>query len=275
MQKLMLTAAIALLPLHAQGQELPDRIKSAGVLTIATNPNYAPITYKDPATNTLTGVDIELGEAIAARLGLKVVWEEIAFAQMLPSLQTERVDMVMAGMGDTKARQEVADFVDYMQSGAQFYVAHARAAEFADVSAICGKKVGASRSTTWPDAIAAWSKTNCEEKGLDAIEVIGTEGSADARTQMKTGRIDVGVQGSETLPYFKALEPDTYAIVGEPFTTALVGIPFLKTPDGTALRAAVKGALDAMQADGSYDAILAKYELQGNALRPITENMGQ
>jgi len=275
MKKLMLTAALALLPFQGMAQDLPARIQAGGVLTIATNPNYAPITYKDPATNTLTGVDIELGEAIAGRLGLKVVWEEIAFAQMLPSLQTGRVDMVMAGMGDTKARQEAADFINYMQSGAQFYVAHGRATEFSDVSAICGKKVGASRSTTWPDAIAVWSTANCEEKGLAAVVVIGTEGSADARTQMKTGRIDVGVQGSETLPYFKTLEPDTYAVVGEPFTTALVGIPFLKTDDGVALRAAVKGALDAMQADGSYDAILAKYELQGNARRPITENMGQ
>jgi len=181
----MITAALALLPLQGMAQDLPARIKDAGVLTLATNPNDAPITYKDPATNTLTGVDIKLGEAIAARLGLKVVWEEIAFAQILPSLQTERLDMVMAGVGDTKARQEVADFIDYMQSGAQFYVAHERAAEFAEVS-ICGKKVGASRFATWPDAVAAWSTTNCESKGLTAIEVIGSEGSADARTQMKT-----------------------------------------------------------------------------------------
>jgi polar amino acid transport system substrate-binding protein len=85
----------------------------------------------------------------------------------------------------------------------------------------------------------------------------------------------VGVQGPETLLYFKAHEPDTYAIVGEPFTTALVGIPFLKTEDCAALHVAVKAVLDAMQADGSYDAILAKYELQGNTRRPITENMGQ
>lgn len=85
----------------------------------------------------------------------------------------------------------------------------------------------------------------------------------------------MGVQGPETLLYFKAHEPDTYATVGEPFTTALLGILFLKTEDGAALRVAVTAVLDAMQADGSYDAILANYELQGNTRRPITENMGQ
>ena len=88
---------------------------------IATNPNYAPITFKDPATNKLTGFDIELGEAIAAELGLKAEWQETAFAQMLPSLQTGRVDMVMAFMSDTPARRETADFVNYIRSGAQYY----------------------------------------------------------------------------------------------------------------------------------------------------------
>ncbi|MCE3519537.1 transporter substrate-binding domain-containing protein, partial [Escherichia coli] len=93
----------------AMAQDLPARIKDAGKLVIATMPNYPPITYKDPATNVLQGFDIELGEAIGKELGLKVEWQEIAFAQMLPSLQTGRVDLAMAGMSDKKARQETAD----------------------------------------------------------------------------------------------------------------------------------------------------------------------
>jgi polar amino acid transport system substrate-binding protein len=51
-------------------------------------PNYAPTTYKDPAANKLTRFDIELGEALAKELGVGIEWQEIAFAQMIPSLQT-------------------------------------------------------------------------------------------------------------------------------------------------------------------------------------------
>ncbi len=273
LRTIIISAALLATVSAASAQAVPERVKAAGKLVIATNPNYAPITFKDPATNKLTGFDIELGEAIAAELGLKAEWQETAFAQMLPSLQTGRVDMVMAFMSDTPARHETADFVNYIRSGAQYYTQASRT----DIKAwpdLCGKKIGASRSTTWPADIAAWSKENCEAKGLKPVDVIGTEGSVDARAQLKTGRLDAGVQGNETLPYFQTLEPNTYTIVGAPFTDKLVGIPFVKTPEGQQLRDAVKGAIERLQAKGTYAQLAAKYGLQGNALSPISINQG-
>ncbi|PSC05582.1 ABC transporter substrate-binding protein [Alsobacter soli] len=266
-------AALAASASLAAAQTAPDRIKQAGKLVIATFPNYAPITYKDPGSNTLTGFDIDLGEAIAKTLGVKAEWQEIAFAQMLPSLQTGRVDMVMAGMSDLPTRREVADFVDYMTSGAQFYTITALANEIKSPADLCGKSVGASRSTNWPQQIGDWSKANCEGKGKPAITVVGTEGSVDARTQLKTQRLQAAVQGNETLPYFQKLEPNTYVPLGKAFTQSLVGIPFTKAEGG--LRDAVKGALEKLQADGTYDQLLAKYGLQDNALKPISINKGE
>ncbi len=209
---LRLSLAAALLAgtaLAAQAQALPDRIKTAGKIVIATQPNYAPIVYKDPATNQMAGFDYELGEAIAKELGVKAEWQETAFAQMLPSLQTGRVDMVMAGMSDLPARRETVDFVDYMVSGAQFYTVTAFAATIKSVEDLCGKSVGASRSTNWPKQIGEWSDANCVAKGKPAITVVGTEGSVDARTQLKTQRLQGGVQGSETMSHFQKLEPNT------------------------------------------------------------------
>src|SRR3546814_1362435 len=80
-------------------------------------------------------------------MGVKVEWQEIAFAQMLPSLQTGRVDLVMAGMSDLPTRRELQDFVDYLKTGAQFYTTVANAKEIKSTADLCGKKVGASRST--------------------------------------------------------------------------------------------------------------------------------
>ena len=199
MRLLPLLAAGLLLAGTAHAQPVPDRIKAAGKLVIATNPNYPPITYKDPATGNRTGFDIDLGEAIAKELGLTAEWQEIAFAQMLPSLQTGRVDMVMAWMSDTPQRREVADFVNYATSGAQFYTITAFKDQIAKPEDLCGKKVGASRSTTWPADIEAWSKANCIANGRAPVEPIGTEGSVDARTQLKTQRLQGAVQGSETM----------------------------------------------------------------------------
>jgi polar amino acid transport system substrate-binding protein len=253
--------------------ELPDRIKKAGKIVIATQPNYPPIAYKDPATNQLTGFDIDLGEAIAKELGVKVEWQETAFAQMISSLQTARVDIALAGMSDLPARREVVDFVDYMKTGPQFFTTTARASELKTLDDLCGKKVGASRSTNWPGQMEELSKSLCTGKGRPAMTVVGTEGSVDARTQLKSGRLDAAVQGSETLPYFQKQEPNTIVLIGAPISEGLSGIPVLKTE--TQLRDAVKEALDRLQARGIYDLILAKYGLQSSKLAPISVNQGK
>lgn len=263
----------ALLALPAAAADLPDRIRTAGKVVIATMPNYPPITFKDPATNTLKGFDIELGQALAKEMGVTVEWQEIAFAQMLPSLQTGRVDLVMAGMSDLPGRRELQDFVDYLKTGAQFYTSTAMAKEIKSTADLCGRKVGASRSTNWPKQIEEWSAVNCVAKGRPAIVVVGTEGSVDARTQLKTQRIDAGVQGNETLPWLLTQEPNTYVILGEAFTVTLAGIPVLKTEPK--LRDAVLAALQNLQKTGAYDALLAKYGLQSNMLKPASLNQGQ
>ena len=64
MKRILLGLAMTALAFPATAQELPDRIKQAGKIVIATMPNYPPITYKDPATNQLKGLDIDIGEAI-------------------------------------------------------------------------------------------------------------------------------------------------------------------------------------------------------------------
>jgi polar amino acid transport system substrate-binding protein len=265
---LVLTAASP-----AFAQNVPSRIASAGRIVIATNPNYAPITFKDPATNKLMGFDIDLGEAIGKELGVRVEWQEIAFAQMLPSLQTGRVDTVLAGMSDLPARRDTTDFVDYMTSGAQFYTTTALAGTIKTPEDLCGKSVGASRSTNWPAQIAEWSQANCVAKGKPAITVVGTEGSVDARTQLKTERLQGAVQGNETLPYFQSLEPNTFVLLGKAFTQSLVGMPFAKAD--VPLRDAVKAAIERLQANGEYDKLLAKYGLQANKLTPISINKGE
>ena len=64
----ILAAAAIALATGAGAQEVPERIRKAGKIVVATMPNYPPITYKDPATNKLIGFDVELGEEeLAAR----------------------------------------------------------------------------------------------------------------------------------------------------------------------------------------------------------------
>jgi polar amino acid transport system substrate-binding protein len=243
---------------------------TAADLTVAVVPNYPPLEFRDPATGTLAGFDIELGEAIGKKLGVKWTWQETSFDQMLPALTTGRVGAIMSGMTDYATRHEASTFVDYLSSGPAFFVQQSRAAEFKDMAGLCGKNVGASRRTNFPKEIAAWSDAHCPG---NPIRFVGTEGSADARTQLKQGRIDAAVQGNETLAYVMEQEPRAYMALGAPIATQLTGIA-LPVKD-TELHRSVAGALDALIADGTYKALLAKWKLTDNAVEKATINAGQ
>lgn len=255
----------------APASELPQEIVDRGYISAAIVPNYPPLEFKDPATNQLTGFDYDLGVALGEKLGIDIRWEETAFEQMISGLKTRRSDLVLSGMTDTPKRQEVVDFIDYLRTGPQFYTLQ-RNAGIEQPTDLCGKRVGASRRTTYPDEVKAWSAANCESAGKPAIVFVGTEGSADARAQLRQGRLDAAVQGSETLPYFAANEPDTYRILGKPLSHQYTGMAV--SDDNEALRDALSSALDALIEDGTYLRIIDKWGLQQSAVETVSINAG-
>ena len=246
----------------AHAGEVPEAIRKAGVLHLSVNAIYPPMEYKDTASDKLVGLDIDLADAIAAKLGLAIVWQESAFEQLIPSLQTGRSDFILSGLTDLPARRETMDFVDTMRTGAQFYTLTANAAKVP--TDLCGKRVGTSRSTAFPAQIQAWSAANCEAAGKPAIEVVPAESTADARGQLKQSRIDAAVQGAETIPYAMSLEPGVFRVIGAPISTLYQGIAFRKAD--TSFRDAVSDVFAGLIADGTYAKILAKWELSGNAV---------
>ena len=249
-------------PGGASAAEIPEAIRQNGSLRLAVNATYAPMEYHDTATNELKGLDIDLANEIAKRLGLRIVWSDVAFAELIPSIQTGRADFVISGFSDRASRRDNADFIDYLTTGAQFFALSESPAK--TETDLCGRKVGTVRSTAFPAEIEKWSKANCEGAGRPAIQYVPGENSIDVRNQLKQGRVDAAVQGSETLPYASANEPGKYRILGAPFTVGYQAIMFRK--DATALREAVTATLAAMIADGSYAAILARYDLAANAV---------
>src|SRR5258708_20713432 len=205
-----LLAGVATVSLNAV--ELPPEITKQGGLKVAVVPNYPPREFRDPATNTLTGFDVELGEALGRKLGVKIAWQETSFDQLMPAIATGRVDAILTGMTDLKSRQDTATFVDYLRNGPRFFIQQSRAAEFKDTMALCGKTIGASRRTSFPKLIAAWSDAHC---GGDPIKFVGTEGSGDARTQLRQGRLHAAVQGGGSPPHIMGLQPGAYVPIGD------------------------------------------------------------
>jgi polar amino acid transport system substrate-binding protein len=219
----------------------------------------------------MDGFDIDLGKAIARRLGLKDRWTKSAFGQLQSSLQTRRGDVILSGMSDNVKRQASMDFIDYVTTGPILFTLNSKASAFKTSTDFCGKKIAGSRSTSFSVDVPKWSADNCVAKGKPAIIYEGTEDSNAARLGMKQGRYDGVVQGIETIAYQMKIEPNTYTMVGEPlFKNDVFGIGVSKS--NPQLRAAIAGALADLIKSGEYGKLLAKWGLVHNAVSAVSIN---
>ena len=181
-------AAICLLaPVTAQGQTLPPDIEKSKVLRVALNTGYPPLEMRDPKTNEIIGFDIDLAAAIAKVLGVKIEYQDGAFENMTPALQSGRVDMIMSGFYDIPKRRPMFEFIDYLKAGAQFYTLTSLS-ELQKLTDLCGKTITTTRGTSYPDTVKAWSEKNCVAAGKEPITVMVDTDLGQQLTNLKTER---------------------------------------------------------------------------------------
>ncbi len=114
---LLLNACRASSPLPLPQSPRAQELRTRGKLIIGTALT-APFIYHDPQTGAYIGHDVAIAEAIAAHIGVPIEWREMAFADLLPSLQAGQIDLVIAAMYITDERSEIALFSDgYVDTG--------------------------------------------------------------------------------------------------------------------------------------------------------------
>lgn len=244
---------------------LPQAIKDAGKIRIGLSPDFPPMEFRD-SDKKLSGVDIELQQKLGEVLGVEIEVVESPFDQLINSVQTGRVDLVMSGISDTLERQKTADFVDYFKSQGRLYTSGARAGEFTQQTDICGKKLAVSGKTDYFEQVKTLSKTVCTDKGLPELSILPTDSGAAARLQIEQGRVDLAAQGGENLAYFAETEPGKYASVLDPLPAKPFGV-LMKKGD-TQLANAVKDAFTEIVDNGEYQKILDKWGLGYGAMTP-------
>jgi polar amino acid transport system substrate-binding protein len=244
---------------------LPDDIKSAGEVKVGINAIFPPMEYKEPGKSELSGFDVDLADAIGAVLGIKVVYDDQEFDQLINSVTTGRVDMVISGMSDNKKRQEKLDFIDYFNSGTQVFTLKSLEDEIKGLEDLSGKTVALSASTDYVTTLKDWSDENLVANGKAPIEILAVDSSASARLQMQQGRAVASAAGPDTLAWIMTKEaPGDYVTVGPLLDPNPYGIAFDK--GSGELRDAVLTALKKVIADGTYGELLAKWGLESAAL---------
>ncbi|MBC9176439.1 ABC transporter substrate-binding protein [Pseudoroseomonas ludipueritiae] len=270
-----LSAAVAAMFFMAPAfaQDLPEAVRKQGHLRVGIEATYPPMAYKDPATNERRGVNVDLVTAIGKELGIELRWEEMAFAQLIPAIATNRVDFSGSSMTDLPSRREKLSFVDYIATGAQIFTTVQQQKGAQQPADFCGRSIATPRTTNYFPQAQAWSEKNCVAAGKPPIRVIGTEGAAAARTDLQQGRADGAILGAEYVVYLSQQNPGTFVTIGEPISRNLSGMAFAK--EQAPLRDAVAGALSRLISNGTYMEILKKHGLEKQALSAITIDAGE
>jgi polar amino acid transport system substrate-binding protein len=238
-------------------------LQSAGKLQFCSDISTPPLESYGPGHKP-QGSDIDIGTEIAKRLDLEPVWKNTAFAGIIPALQAGNCDAVLSQLFDKPERRKVVDFVDYMKSGQALLVPTGNPQKITGLDALCGRKVAAETGTTIADLLRAQSK-KCQQTGKPGVTVRLFLRDSDALQQLGLKQVDVYGTTTETVSFVSKQQTGKYEVGGKPFGEILCGIATRK--GNAALHDAIAKAFGAMQADGTYSRILAKWNLQLDELK--------
>ncbi|KRN03631.1 ABC transporter substrate-binding protein/permease [Holzapfeliella floricola] len=122
-----------------------DEVKAKGELVMGTAPDYPPYEFLATVDGTqkVVGMDVQIGQDIANKLGVKLVVKAMDFDSLLVALETKKIDMVISGMSATEERKKSVDFSDpYYKSKQMFVIRKDEASELKSAEDIKDKVVG-------------------------------------------------------------------------------------------------------------------------------------
>ncbi|RCS23475.1 amino acid ABC transporter substrate-binding protein [Phyllobacterium salinisoli] len=243
---LLVAGALQLSALAPASAASLKEIESSGVFRIGTEGTYAPFTYHDD-TGKLVGFDVEIGEAVASKLGVKAQFLEGRWDGLIAGLDANRYDAVINQVGITEERKKKYDFSDpYIASKAALIVRgdNNDIKDFADLK---GKKAAQSLTSNFGKLAAS-----------NGAELVGTDGFDQSIQLVLNGRADATVNDSLSFLDFKKKKPDAdVKIVATEANADYSGIIIQKNEPE--LLAAINEALKAIKADGTYQKISDKY----------------
>jgi polar amino acid transport system substrate-binding protein len=235
----------------------------SGPITVATDASYPPNEFYDTDNKTIIGMDVDLSNAIAQTLGTTAKISNVGFDAILTGIQAEKYDLGVSSFTDNKEREEAVDFVTYLTAGTGFYTNADSPADVTGLESLCGKKVAVEKGTTQADDAAAQLK-KCKADGKSMTVSVFADQNA-ANLAITSGRADVGMADSPVASYIVEQSGGKLERIDAKydFGTAPYGIALAKDSKLTpAIQAAVQSLID----NGTYDAILKKWNLQGEGI---------
>jgi|APAra7269096819_1048525.scaffolds.fasta_scaffold11234_3 polar amino acid transport system substrate-binding protein len=249
--------------------KVPAALKDKGSVTIGTSVGYPPYVFYDTDGKTLLGYEPELHDLWTSKLKIKGNWKSADWASLFSGLQSQRYDVLMVGIKDTKERQEKYTIVDYAMDGWTVLYAKGNSKGINTADSLCGLKVA---------AVAQTSETNmksisadCENKGKKPLSISVFNADTQGLLALSSGRVDAVSVQTPSGAYYVKQNPDKYELLDRlNLAPGLVGIvlPKEQTELAEAYQAAIQSSID----DGSYAKIMDKWGMTSLAIKKASIN---
>jgi polar amino acid transport system substrate-binding protein len=231
----------------------PPSILQAGQITFGSDLTYPP---QDGQTNgTASGFDIEIGNALAAKLGLTPQWVNTAFNGIIPALQASRFDAIISAMNVTPDRSAAIYQIPYFRAGQSIMVKAGNPKGVKGLADLCGLTVAVQLGTTEETLLRA-QLAKCPATA--PLNLLTFQNDTDANLQLQNGRADSYMGDDPIAANYAATQPsEMVAVAGLQSLPEGIGV----RKNDAALQDALKHALDQIIADGTYLQILTKYQV--------------
>ena len=242
-----LVAVAAMGLLAGCGSEKSKMTQEAGVLRVGSETTFPPFEFTEG--DKYVGFDVDLSEAIAKKLGLKMQFVSMGFDALIPAAQSGDIDMIAAGINATPEREKVLTFSDvYFKDAGYVTVVRKDNTSINSMQDLAGKTVGAQIGTIPVDMAKAIPNTTVKE--IDSNATIFME--------LNAGTIDGAIiDNAVAMYYLKQGADKDLRLAGQPSESPGTVLGFKK--DNAALRDAVNKALKELKEDGTYQKIYEKW----------------
>jgi polar amino acid transport system substrate-binding protein len=236
---------------------VPAGQRKSGVLRIGSGIGVPPIAFSPEGGGPPRGIDIDVSEAVARVLGLKVERKHVSGASLITGLNANRYELGTANLGVTPERAQVLDFVLYLTDGAGFAVRKdSELKKVTDLGQLCGHNVGTGIGTSFETDL----RKAAEKCAADGKKRLGVSTYPDAAAHflaLRQGHVDVLMTTSSVLRYAATQQPDLRYL--NELSRKNVGLALKK---GSPLAPPVREAVDHLIEDGTYGRILKKWNLE-------------
>ena len=269
---------VAVLDRFASAEDNPDSLLKG----------FDPILFLD-SKNRWRGLDVDLANALGNKLDVEFVFKDVGRLRSLGAVRNQHADIGMSVLQDRVESRQAVDFIDYLNPGAALLIPRGNPDGIRSPDALCGKTVVRPIEMA-ADAVIALSH-RCETSGKPPITLVscpkvgGPPPDGEQRVPLRDcpargdplqlvidGWADTAVLDSPVANQLMKASRirQQLTIVNVPLETGPYGIAIRK--GNSQVRDALRSALQAIIADGSYDKILAKWGLQDFAVQRASVN---